>query len=88
MLPRHPHRIATGSDNASFGPHRAHELLQLKDDCFASPVDLLHALNVFGIAGRQVRYLRANMEGNTAADVWDARFLYPVALVGYLYHSS
>eukprot|EP00752_Nemacystus_decipiens_P011911 g10562.t1 len=43
-----------GSDNASFGPHRARELLQLEDNCFSSPVDPLHALHVFGIAGRQM----------------------------------
>lgn len=47
-------RVAAGSGNVSFGPHRSRELLQLNEDCFSSPVDPLHALNVFGIAGRQV----------------------------------
>lgn len=48
-------RTAAGSGKASFGPHKARELLQLTDDCFSSPVDPLHALHVFGVAGRQVR---------------------------------
>lgn len=49
-------RVPAGSGNASFGPHRARDLLQLKDGgCFSPSVDPLHALHIFGIAGPQVR---------------------------------
>ncbi|CAM9954653.1 unnamed protein product [Ectocarpus sp. 12 AP-2014] len=43
-----------GCGEGSFGPHKARELLQLKDDCFSPKIDPLQALYVFGAPGRQI----------------------------------
>ncbi|CAN0150526.1 unnamed protein product [Scytosiphon promiscuus] len=43
-----------GSCGACFGPHRARELLQLKEDGFSPTIDPLQALRVFGSPGRQI----------------------------------
>lgn len=52
------HRLSpvAGCGEGSFGPHKARELLQLKDDCFSPKIDPLQALYVFGAPGRQVRW--------------------------------